>query len=91
MPIYEFECRTCGHRFSEFFRTMHSAQEGPRPPCPQCSSADTQRVVSMFAVHGPAGVDPAEAAHKAAMEERQASITPKEQIEAWRSAKKERR
>jgi len=87
MPIYEFECRACGHRFSEFYRTMHSAKEGLAPHCPACQSADVQRVVSSFALHGPARADAQEAAAEKAAAGKLASVTPKEQIEKWRSDK----
>lgn len=88
MPIYEFECRACGRRFSEFYRSMYSAKECPTPPCPICHSADVQRIVSSFAVHGPPRADPQEIATEKAAAEKLASITPKEQIEKWRSGKK---
>ncbi len=88
MPIYEFECQTCGYRFSEFYRTMSSAEEGPVPLCPACQSHDVLRLVSSFAVHGPARPDPQEIAAEKAAAERLASITPKEQIEKWRAASK---
>ena len=73
MPIYEFKCRACGYRFSEFFRTMHSSDEGIAPPCPRCHSTDTVRVVSSFAVHGPSQPDPQEVAAQKAYEERLAT------------------
>ena len=88
MPIYEFKCRACGYRFSEFFRTMHSSDESIAPPCPRCHSTDTVRVVSSFAVHGPSQPDPQEVAAQKAYEERLASITPKEMIDKWRSSSK---
>ena len=87
MPIYEFRCNHCGQRFSEFFRSMSSAAEGVKPPCPHCASEDTVRVVSSFAVHGPAGPDPGEVAAERKAAEREASITPREQIDKWRKAK----
>ncbi len=88
MPIYEFRCNTCGQRFSEFFRSMSTAADGVKPPCPHCAGTDTTRIVSLFAVHGPAGVDHQEIAAEAEAANRQASITPREQINKWRSAKK---
>ncbi len=45
MPIYEYECRGCGHRF-EFLLLPSSAA----PACPSCNSTDLERAVSMFAV-----------------------------------------
>ena len=37
MPIYEFECRSCGTRFEELVRA------GTKAPCPQCKSSDVER------------------------------------------------
>ena len=87
MPVYEFECQACGHRFSEFFRKMVSSQEGTAPTCPECQSAATRRVVSSFAAQGPARVDTQEVAAQKASETRKASVTAKEQINAWRKGR----
>ena len=46
MPIYEYECRGCGHQF-EFL--LLPSNPGT-PTCPSCSSLDLERVISMFAV-----------------------------------------
>jgi putative FmdB family regulatory protein len=43
MPIYEYECRGCGHRFEALVRET-------APPCPECQGTDLQRLLSMFAV-----------------------------------------
>jgi len=88
MPTYEYECRACGQRFSEFFRTIRSAQESPTPPCPACHSADVERIVSSFAVHGPARADAQQVSAERADAAKRAAITPKEQIAKWRSGKK---
>ena len=37
MPIYEFECRSCGARFEELVRAGETA------PCPQCESWEVER------------------------------------------------
>jgi putative FmdB family regulatory protein len=44
MPIYEYECRSCKHQFEALVRS------GNTPSCPQCQSADLERMVSLFAV-----------------------------------------
>ncbi len=44
MPIYEYECRGCGHRF-EFLKLPASADAA----CPSCSGTDLERLISMFA------------------------------------------
>jgi putative FmdB family regulatory protein len=44
MPLYEFDCRGCGHRFETLVRT------GDVPACPSCSSTDLERILSLFGV-----------------------------------------
>jgi len=88
MPVYEFRCATCGETFDKLYRHMVGAGDDACPPCPVCGSTATARIVSRFAVHGPAGVDAGQVAAEAAQANREASITSKEQISKWRSAKK---
>lgn len=42
MPTYEYECRSCGHRF-ETFQTMTAA---PIDECPKCRKKDVNRLIS---------------------------------------------
>lgn len=86
MPIYEYLCAQCGSRFEKLVR--HLDPDPTAPPCPDCGSQDTRRVLSTFARHGPPTVDrqAVQAEHSAA--ERLASITPKEQIDKWRTQRK---
>lgn len=42
MPIYEFRCRSCGTRFSQFFR---SRDVSTTPPCERCG-AEADRLIS---------------------------------------------
>jgi putative FmdB family regulatory protein len=44
MPIYEYECRACGHRFEMLVLANTS------PACPECKSADLEQQISLFAV-----------------------------------------
>jgi putative FmdB family regulatory protein len=44
MPIYEYECRGCRHRFEQLI--IHSTT----PQCPSCKGQDLERLVSMFGV-----------------------------------------
>lgn len=44
MPLYEFECRRCGHKFETLVRDANP------PWCPACESHDLKRLLSMFAV-----------------------------------------
>ena len=86
MPIYEYMCSQCGKRFEKLVRRIADA-DNATPACPDCGHDDTQRVMSTFAQHGEAGVvavaNQAENAHA----ERLASVTPKKQIDSWRSGR----
>ena len=48
MPIYEYACETCGHRFEKLMR-----MGAEPPPCEECSS-DVRKLVSAgsFALKG---------------------------------------
>ncbi|NOX62288.1 MAG: zinc ribbon domain-containing protein [Chloroflexi bacterium] len=89
MPVYDYRCRVCGHEFSRFWRTIQRAQEAPTPECPLCGQGLTERVVSQVTLLGDlGGLTPNERAAKRAQEEKQAAITPREQIRKFQSAKK---
>ena len=89
MPIYEYICTTCDHRFDHYWRSIRAAEEGQAPPCPACAGPATQRVMSQVAVlGGMGGLTPGEQAASSAQQERLASITPKEQIDKLRTGKK---
>jgi putative FmdB family regulatory protein len=45
MPLFEYECRGCGHHFEYLTRS------GQEPSCPTCQSADLQKLLSVFAVN----------------------------------------
>ena len=42
MPIFEYQCETCGH---EFEKLVFSGEEAS-VPCPDCNSADTKKLMS---------------------------------------------
>ena len=44
MPIYEYACRSCGHRFELLVRKSTVVA------CPKCAHADLERLVSLPAV-----------------------------------------
>jgi putative FmdB family regulatory protein len=44
MPLFEYECRACGHQFEYLTRA------GQSPACPSCESAELQKRLSAFAV-----------------------------------------
>ena len=45
MPIYEYECSGCGHRFE--YLVLPSS---PTPECPSCQQKDLKRLISLCAV-----------------------------------------
>ena len=45
MPLFEYECRGCGHHFEYLTR------ESQAPACPACRGADLQKLLSVFAVN----------------------------------------
>ncbi len=44
MPLYEYACRDCSHRFEAL--VMGSA----KPSCPTCKSRNLEKLLSVFAV-----------------------------------------
>lgn len=46
MPIYEYQCNSCGHVFARL-----QAISTPQKPmnCPECDSDETKRLLSTFA------------------------------------------
>lgn len=45
MPIYEYECRGCRHRFEALVRLSDAAAVA----CPSCHSLNLEKLISMFA------------------------------------------
>lgn len=45
MPVYEYKCTKCGHRFS-LLEALGDAQAGKE--CPKCGSIETNRILSVF-------------------------------------------
>jgi putative FmdB family regulatory protein len=45
VPIYEFECRSCGQRFEELVGS-HVGQKTAEVRCPECGAADAERVLA---------------------------------------------
>jgi putative FmdB family regulatory protein len=44
VPIFEYECRTCGREFELLVRT------GDVPACPSCAGRDLEKLLSLSAV-----------------------------------------
>jgi len=50
MPMYDFECKACGHTFETVARLDET------PECPSCKSAETERLMGAPKITGKAGV-----------------------------------
>ncbi|MBK9119318.1 MAG: zinc ribbon domain-containing protein [Phycisphaerales bacterium] len=55
MPIYEFECPACQHRFEELLRSPSAAAD---VRCPSCGARKVQRQPSVFAAHAASAPQP---------------------------------
>lgn len=44
MPLYDYQCRMCGHRFEALVRGSD------RPVCPSCHGTELEQLLSMFAM-----------------------------------------
>jgi putative FmdB family regulatory protein len=42
MPLYEYDCKTCGHQFEALVRGLVT------PECPACHGHDLERLLSVF-------------------------------------------
>ncbi|MEK8022254.1 MAG: zinc ribbon domain-containing protein [Candidatus Hydrogenedentota bacterium] len=45
MPIYEYVCPDCGHKWSDLVNSYKS----PDPACPECASIRGEKLFSVFA------------------------------------------
>ena len=55
MPLYEYRCEACGHRFDLWFPTYRAAAEAPPPSCPDCGATSVRRLIARVVVHGRSG------------------------------------
>ncbi len=60
MPIYEYECTTCGKRFDKLIRSL--SRIPTEIVCPACQSSKTRRLVSAPAIRTGEGGGESEAA-----------------------------
>ena len=67
---------------------MRGSEEDAPQPCPACQSDNIRRLVSSFAVGGGSASDTETTRESSDTTRRAASITPKEQIDRWRSGSK---
>jgi putative FmdB family regulatory protein len=56
MPIFEYTCESCGHRFEYLTRASHEAA------CPACDSSALSKQLSTFAVRAPGAAPRADVA-----------------------------
>jgi putative FmdB family regulatory protein len=49
MPIYEYQCLSCGHQFERLLLPS-STPPGEQAGCPSCRGQQLERVLSLFAV-----------------------------------------
>jgi putative FmdB family regulatory protein len=47
MPLYEYQCKSCGSKFEELVSGNEEAV-----PCPNCKSADTLKLISLISAKG---------------------------------------
>jgi len=55
MPIFEYRCEACGHRFEAILFGQQT------PECPNCHAEKLEKQLSTFAVSKGSGAAPAEA------------------------------
>lgn len=52
VPIYEFRCRECGHRFEKL---CPMGEDGKNLQCPKCGAGTPKRIMSAFSAQGTEG------------------------------------
>lgn len=48
MPIYEYECKPCGARFSKLVMTISNP---PQVDCPKCGEGEVEKLISRVRYH----------------------------------------
>lgn len=91
MPIYEYVCQHCDHRFDRLWPTA-AAAEGQQLVCPGCEGTDTRRAVSQVTVLGAlGGLTPQEQSAAGVESARRQSFTSKEEIQTLQANKQKKR
>lgn len=52
MPLFEYVCGKCGHRFEEL---VSLGEDVANPKCPQCGATKTERALSSFSTGSSGG------------------------------------
>jgi putative FmdB family regulatory protein len=47
MPVYEYQCESCNHRYSALMRIEESEEVCP---CPQCGNEEVRKIISSVSV-----------------------------------------
>jgi len=80
MPIYEYQCRQCGHQFELLLRPPSKTTEA----CPACGGLELERLLSGFAVNttelSRARVDRARAAKAQSADHKDKKIAEAEKV-----------
>lgn len=53
MPLYEFQCKGCGHEFEDLVlgSAKHAVDPDRGPVCPSCNGRQLERLLSVFSVN----------------------------------------
>ncbi len=51
MPIFEYRCEECGHRFDAFFRRAEDA-DTEKLECAKCGSSKVKKMFSVIGIGG---------------------------------------
>jgi putative FmdB family regulatory protein len=49
MPLFDYICRGCGHRFEQIVRSKDDSEAGT---CPKCARTDAEAQIARFRVGG---------------------------------------
>jgi putative FmdB family regulatory protein len=89
MPIYEYQCTSCGERFDTFIRSI--SQTLPKIVCPTCQSEEVQRLISAPAIHtGNASTDSG-AAEAADLSPEKPAVFGRKELQAAQEKKRQLR
>jgi putative FmdB family regulatory protein len=55
MPLYEFRCKSCGHKFEEL--VFSTVADPANIYCPACGKNESERLMSAFSSSGSGGLN----------------------------------